>query len=232
MIKMRAINLYKQLEKDFIFPHLYDEFAQYMPAIHPFMTSNFKERSMGLVCDFADEIHQVYTAVFPSDNVVSRLLADKPNGAMLFLHHPSTWSFCNGKLGWSQIDTKWIELFRKHKVSIYALHVPLDNYGVYATSKTLADAMGLEIIEPFSKYRGSLCGIIGKTRCRTVGELNEIFSSAVGHQTKLYPYRNKEIQDGFVAVVAGGGNLDTSVAQNVLKKSVNTYVTGITVLSE
>jgi len=73
---MKALDLYNQLEKDFIFPHLHDEFARYIPDMHPYMTNSFKERSMGLVCDFADEANTVYTAVFPSYRVMSRIFAD------------------------------------------------------------------------------------------------------------------------------------------------------------
>jgi len=230
-MKINASDLYKQLEKDFISPNMHDNFANYMPTIYPYMTKNFIERSMGLVCDFTDEINQVYTAVFPSDNVMSSILADKPNGAMLFLHHPSIWSFQNNELGFTQIDTKWIELFQASKIAIYALHVPLDNYGIHATSKTLAEAIGLDVTEPFAEYGGGLCGVIGKTRCKTANELNEVFASAVGHRAKLYPYGDKVIRDGLVAVVAGGGN-DIAMVQSAVAKSVNTYVTGITVLND
>jgi len=76
---IRALDLYEQLERDFIFPHLHDEFASHIPDMQPFMTENFKERSMGLVCDFAREIQQVYTAVFPSDQVMVHILTpDSP----------------------------------------------------------------------------------------------------------------------------------------------------------
>jgi hypothetical protein len=48
---MKAVKLYAQLEKDFITPSLSDEWARYMQSIADFLTDNFKQRSMGLVCD-------------------------------------------------------------------------------------------------------------------------------------------------------------------------------------
>jgi len=239
---MKAFDLCEQLEQDFIFSYLHDEFASYIPDMLPDMTENFKRRSMGLVCDFADEILQVFTAVFPSNLVLERIFADHPNGAMLFLHHPAVWD-CREmperlqgvpswrSERWFQMEDKWVQACKAHHVSIYAIHVPLDNYSAYSTSKTLADALGLEIVEPFAPYRGGLAGVIGKTKCVTASELQKIFASAVGHETKLYPYGDDIIRDGLVAVVAGGGN-DFDIVQEVHEKKINTLVTGVSLVSE
>jgi putative NIF3 family GTP cyclohydrolase 1 type 2 len=229
---MKSTDLYAQLEKDFIFPELHDEFAIFMPDLHPYMTDSFKERSMGLVCDFTDEVKSVYTAVFPSDKVMTQIFAGEPRDAMLFLHHPSVWDYRGSEQQrWFQMDNKWAELCKECKVSIYAIHVPLDNFGLYSTSRTLADALGIEIIEPFAEYRGGLAGVIGKTACKTVSELSDVFTRTVGHRTSLYPYGNAEIIGGRVAVVAGGGN-DMEILPAVTGKAVSTLITGITVENE
>jgi putative NIF3 family GTP cyclohydrolase 1 type 2 len=228
---MKAKELYTRLEKDFIFPHLHDEFARYISDLHPYMTENFKERSMGLVCDFADEIKTVYTAVFPSYRVMNSIFDDEPYDSMLFLHHPAVWDFRGSPQRWFQMDNKWVEKCKEHRISIYAIHVPLDNFGLYSTSKSLADALGVEIIEPFCEYRGGLAGIIGKTMCNTVGELNDVFSNTVGHQTKLYMYGAAEIDKGKIAIVAGGGN-DIELLPTVVEKRACVLITGITVNNE
>jgi len=224
---VKATGLYEQLEQDFIFPQLHDEFAAFIPDLHPYMTENFKERSMGLVCDFTDEINMVYTAVFPSDRVMEQIFAEAPHRAMLFLHHPSCWDFRKGKLFWFQMSKKWAKLCKKHGVSIYAIHVPLDNFSNYSTSKTLADALRIEVVESFAEYGGGLAGVIGTTTCETAQELNGVFSVAVGHPTKLYPYGGAEIPGGKVAVIAGGG-MDTEFLIAIAEKGVNCFVTGIT----
>jgi putative NIF3 family GTP cyclohydrolase 1 type 2 len=162
---------------------------------------------------------------------MSRIFADKPNNAMLFLHHPSCWDYRDGKLGFFQMDNKWAELCKEHGVSIYAIHVPLDNFGLHSTSRTLTDTLGIEIIEPFCEYRGGLAGVIGKTSCKTVGELKSVFARAVGHPINLYQYGDAEIVDGKVAVVAGGGN-DMEVLPAVVEKGVKVLITGISVENE
>jgi putative NIF3 family GTP cyclohydrolase 1 type 2 len=233
---MKATELYEILEKDFIFPHLYDEFAEYIPDLHPYMTELFKERSMGLVCDFTETISKVYTAVFPSDQVMEGMFNDNPHNAVLFLHHPSVWDFRGDTMRrWYQPSVKWIKKCKEHKISIYAIHVPLDNFGEYSTSRTLTDALGIKIIEPFAEYRGSLSGIIGQTDCTTTHELSELFSKTVGHKTSLYQYGPAEIagnkEGGKVAIVAGGGN-DMDVLLEVKEKGIDTLITGISVKND
>src|SRR3989344_8754089 len=88
---MKSTQLYNLHEKDFINPKLSDEWVVHMESIADFTSENFKKRSMGLVCDFSKEINQVYTAVFPSNPVLQRILDDETQDAMLFVHHPSTW---------------------------------------------------------------------------------------------------------------------------------------------
>jgi hypothetical protein len=57
---MKSIELYNCLERDFISKELRDDWARYMSEIDNYLSNNFKERSMGLVCDFAKEIDKVY----------------------------------------------------------------------------------------------------------------------------------------------------------------------------
>ncbi|MCB2291916.1 Nif3-like dinuclear metal center hexameric protein, partial [Clostridium sp. CS001] len=159
---MKSTELYNQLEKDFIFKELIDDWAGYMHELEEYLSTNFKERSMGLVCDFSDEINKVYSAVFPTQEVMQKIVDEGETDAMLFLHHPSIWDIRN-PIPFYQMDKALLEKFRENRVSIYNLHVPLDNFSEYSTSRTLADALDVEIEKPFAKYRGALCGVIGKT---------------------------------------------------------------------
>jgi len=110
---MKATQLYKQLEKDFITPKMSDEWAQYMDSVADFLSENFKKRSMGLVCDFATEINKVYTAVFPSREVMQRILDDGTLDAMLFVHHPSTWDIRKAPEVFQQMDRELLQQFKK-----------------------------------------------------------------------------------------------------------------------
>lgn len=228
---MKATQLYQQLEKDFITPEMSDDWAQYMDSVADFLCDNFKERSMGLVCDFATEIKKVYTAVFPSREVMQKILDDGTQDAVFFVHHPSIWDIRKAPDVFQQMDRDLLQQFKDRRISIYNLHVPLDNFGEYSTTVSLAKALGIEPEKPFAPYFGALCGVFGKTDIATVQELREKFEAAVGHQVSLYPYGEREVKDGTVALVAGGGN-DIDSLKEIAEAGINVFVTGIAVKND
>lgn len=225
---MKATKLYQHLEKDFITPKMNDDWASYMDSISDFLSENFKKRSMGLVCDFATEINKVYTAVFPSKEVMQKILDDKIQDAMLFVHHPSIWDIRKAPDVFQQMDTDLLQQFKDRRISIYNLHVPLDNFGKYSTSVTLAKALGIKSEKSFAPYLGSMCGVFGKTNLTTTQDLRNKFQKTIGHEVSLYNYGDDEIKNRTVAVVVGGGN-DIDILKDIAKAGVNTFITGITV---
>ncbi|MBU4293648.1 MAG: Nif3-like dinuclear metal center hexameric protein [Actinobacteria bacterium] len=227
---MKATQLYKKLEKDFITPEMSDEWAEYMNSVADFISENFKKRSMGLVCDFATEINKVYTAVFPSREVMQKIIDDGTQNAMLFVHHPSIWDIRKAPEVFQQIDKELLQQFKERRISIYNLHVPLDNYGEYSTSVTLAKALGIKPEKPFAPYFGALAGVFGKTNSATIQDLKNKFQEAVGHGVSFYNYGENNITEGTVAVVAGGG-LDETI-EEIAQNKVNVLVTGITVKND
>jgi len=225
---MKATQLYQQLEKDFIIPGLSDEWAEHMNSVVDFLTEKFKKRSMGLVCDFATEINRVYTAVFPSGKIMQKILDDGIQDAMLFVHHPAIWDIRKAPEVFQQIDRGLLQQFKDRKISIYNLHVPLDNYGEYSTSVTLMKALGAKPEKAFAPYFGSLSGIFGKIDLQTVQDLRKRFEEAVSHKVSLYNYGDNEIKNKTMAVIAGGGN-NIEMLEGVVKAGINTFVTGIAV---
>lgn len=228
---MEARKLYDQLEKDFITSEMSDEWFQYMDSVKDFVCDNFKERSMGLVCDFTTEIEKVYTAVFPSDEVMQKILDDGVENAMLFVHHPAIWDLTKAPEIFQQMNRELLQKFKERKISIYNLHVPLDNYGEYSTNVTLADALNVKIKKPFAFYRGGLAGILGKVDCENIKCLKDNLESAVDHEVKLYQYGEANIKGEMIAVVAGGGN-DMSVLKEMVENNVKNLVTGVTVKND
>jgi len=224
---MRATQLYEQLESTFIKPNLSDEWAEYMGSVSDFLSESFKKRSMGLVCDFTTEISKVYTAVFPSISVMQNILNRNETDIMLFVHHPSIWDIRKAPQVFQEMDRNLLKQFQVKKIAIYNLHVPLDNFGEYSTSVSLAKALGVEPEKSFAPYFGALCGILGKSGLDTVQELKARLESAIGHEARLYKYGDDDIRNGTVAVVAGGGN-DVQILEETAKAGVNTFVTGIT----
>jgi len=227
---MKATQLYEHLEKDFITSEMSDEWAQYMNSISDFLSENFKKRSMGLVCDFATEITKVFTAVFPSKKVMQIILDNGTQDAMLFVHHPSIWDIRKAPEVFQQMDRGLLQHFKDKRISIYNLHVPLDNFGEYSTSVSFANALGIKPEKPFAPYFGALAGIFGKTYLTTIQELKKVFEKSVGHEVRLYNYGDIKIKDGIIAVVAGGGLNET--IEEIAQNKVNTFITGISVKND
>lgn len=223
---MEASKIYARLENDFIKPGLSDDWAGHMQEIDDFLSENFKLRSMGLVCDFAKDINYVFSAVFPSDKVLEEILATGKTDAMLFVHHPSILDIRKAPKVFQQMNRDLLEKLRERRISIYNLHVPLDNFGEYSTGVTLSKKLGLTSLEPCIPYYGSLAGVIGEVPYKNVQELQKVFQKAIGHKVKLYKYGDKKIAHKKVLVVAGGGN-DEDLLKEVVSRGINTVVTGI-----
>jgi len=202
-----------------------------MSSIADFLSDNFKKRSMGLVCDFTEEINKVYTAVFPSEKVMKEVLKSDVENAMLFVHHPSIWDIRKAPEVFYQMGRNLLQQFKDRKISIYNLHVPLDNYGKYSTSVTLAEVLGIKIVRAFAPYFGALAGVFGKIDLVKVKDLRKRFEKAVGHEISLYNYGDNEIKDGKVAIIAGGGN-EVDMLKEIANEGVNTFVAGVTLKND
>ena len=225
---MDAKELYSKLDEDFEVDQCKDEWNL---DFNEYITPQFKERQMGVMLDNTEEIDEVFTAVFPSDKVLKEILALDRENILLFTHHAMTWDIRNTPKVFSEIGRDLLEELQERKISLYALHVPLDKNGKYSTSVNLAKAVGIVSEEGFCEYFGVQVGMIGKTTLRSVEQLADKLAYAVGHKTKIYDYGDKFITDGRVAVAAGGGCQDW-VLEEVAERDVNTLLTGITVENE
>ncbi len=228
---MKASELYEKLDKDFIKPTLSDDWATRMESIEDFLTENFKKRSMGLVCDFTKEVNKIYTAVFPSRKIMKKILDDDIENAMFFVHHPMIWDIRKAPNIFENMDRDLLKYFKDKQISIYNLHVPLDNFSEFSTSVTLAKSLDIKPEKPFAPYFGSLCGVFGKTDLTTIQELRRKFESSVGHEVILYNYGDDNIKNRKVALVGGGGN-EIDILKEIVEEKVNTFVTGVTVKND
>jgi len=222
---MNAKELYARLEKDFDLAHCKDDWSNM--DFNEFISENYKKRFMGLMADNASEIKRVYTAVFPTEEVINYILAKEEKDAMLFIHHPMIWDI-NGENGvFRSIPRDLLKKLRDNNISIYNLHTPLDNFGEYSTGVSLAKALDFEIKEPFYEYFGNPAGVISKTGLSTIDELVEKIKKAVGHKVKLWHYGSGEIKSYMVGVIGGGG-FDVPALEELKSKGINTFVTGVT----
>jgi len=229
---MRASELYGKLNADFIKEGIKDvDWANRMPNLHKYLFPDFMQNGgMGLMCDFTNEVEKVYTTVFLSDKVLSRLLSDGVSNAMLFSHHPTNWDLKDHNGNYAATE-EYIVKMKERSISVYILHHPLDNFGKYSTCGTLANKLNIEIEQPAFLYYGAYCGIVGTTACKTTGELQDLYSKTVGHKTSLYQYGNENIQGKKIALCPGGGN-DMFVINEMMERNISTLITGLTIVND
>lgn len=221
---MKAQELYRQLDVDFEIDRFTDEWS--VEGFGDYVSENFRKRMIGVVLDNAFEIEKIYTAVFPSDEIIKKILQSEETNVLLFTHHPQIWDLKLAGFPFKYFSPDKLEKMKAQKISLYALHVPLDNNGEYSTSVSFARALGIQKEKDFAPYFGGMAGVIGQTELETVSELAEKTRTAVGHAVKVFNYGSDEINNQEVAVVAGGGN-DVEIITEIAQKGINTYVTGV-----
>ena len=119
-----------------------------------------------------------------------------------------------------------LKKLKERSISLFNFHYPLDNFGEYSTSKTLAEAIGLTIEKPFAKFGGAMCGVIATTDCKDIHELKAKYAEAVGHETKLYQYGTDEITGSRAGVCAGGGN-NAETVKELIDSGINVLISGL-----
>ncbi|MFX1454424.1 MAG: Nif3-like dinuclear metal center hexameric protein [Promethearchaeota archaeon] len=225
---MIAQKLYKKLDKDFELDKCKDDW-KYLDY-NKYISKKFKKRYMGIYLDNSKEIERIFTAVFPSDLILNKVLELNEENILIVTHHPMVWDITKKEI-FENVNLELLPELKKRKISMYTMHVPLDKNGEYSTTTNLARALDIIPEGEFCEYFGVKVGIYGKTNLKTPEELANKLSSAIGHRTKLWKYGSDDIKNQKVAVVAGGGN-EIYIVQEVLDLGINTYVTGITALND
>jgi putative NIF3 family GTP cyclohydrolase 1 type 2 len=223
---MNAEKLYESLDKEFELSKLSEDEWSFFD-LGDYVTESFRKTHMGLVLDHSKDIQKVYTAVFPSERVLDHILAKEQKNVLIFTHHPMIWFPDEGGFPFRNIPASYLELLKEREISYYAIHVPLDRNGPYSTTASLARALEIETEKEFFEYYGSMVGIIGRTKWRSMLDLAKQVKETVGHHVKVWEYGTSEIPGQRVALVAGGGN-DPDLAQEIADADVRTYITGIT----
>jgi len=221
---MKAQKVYEHLDKDFIKPQHSDDWTSHMTDIDNYLSQNFKEKQMWLICDFTDEINKVFTAVFPSEKIMQQIINSWTQNAMLFLHHPMIWDIRKTPV-FENMNKNLLEEFKKNNISVYALHVPLDDFWEYSTSVNLAKALNIKIKEKFLPYFWAFAWVVWEIENQSLDEMKDIFSKAVWHEVKLYDYSNGKINNNKVAIIAWWWL--TEWIQEVKDKWVSLFITGI-----
>jgi len=138
---------------------------------------------------------------------------------MVFVHHGLFW----GKpLQLAGNIRRRIKFLLDNNISLYAVHLPLDQHPKLGNNAVLANLLGLENIEPFGSYHGRKIGYKGTfpkpvTIDEAVSKINFMGRPSLG----VYPFGKKECLNA--AVMSGGAAKN---AMDAMENNVDLFVTG------
>lgn len=224
---MKAFELYKLMEKDFELNSCTDSWEM---KFSEYISHDFKNKSMGIVLDNTSIISKVYTAVFPTYDILDKILDSEEKDVLLFTHHPKIWDVTKVP-AFIDISKEYLERLKEHKISMYTLHTPLDKNGPYSTSVNLANMLDIKIDEEFCEDEGVKIGVIGSTNLNHIEQMHIKIINTVGHNVKLFRYGDNLIKESKIALIAGGGNI-SDILPELHEKGINTFITGVTRIEE
>lgn len=224
---MKAKELFELMDKDFELSSCVDYWEM---KYSEYVTEGFKNKSMGLVFDNTETVNKAYTAVFPTYELLDKILSSGERDVLLFTHHPKIWDITKIP-AFIDVNEEYLKRLKENRISMYTIHIPLDKNGPYSTSVNLAKRLDIRIEEEFCEDEGVKIGVIGSTDFSLIEQLHVKVSSTVGHDTKLFRYGESTINGSKAALIAGGGNI-ASILPELHEKGINTFVTGVTRIEE
>lgn len=205
----------RSVEADIIYQELEDFFC---PCRFDDVTFN------GLILDNAEKLTAVYTATFSSREVIDVLKKRNVENALLFTHHPGPQRGI-GKSCESFTEDDFAFL-RERNISHFNYHLPLDHRNPYSPSVSLAKKIGAVPYQNFFEEGGAVMGLFCTGQWKTDAQVLSAVEQAVGHSCKLYSYGGALLQDGKIAISAGGAE-GTDIYNEMAEAGVKLFITGV-----
>ena len=120
----------------------------------------FLERFHGLMIRGHPAVERIYSAVFLSDEIVTKVAARAVENALLICHHPLVME--TGGRGFLPLSATSLTAIRDRGMSVYILHTPLDVHAQISTSGALARELGVEPLGRYNEVPGGLAGVYGR----------------------------------------------------------------------
>lgn len=190
-----------------------------------YFEKSFDKNKLGLMLRNSDSVEYVYTATFPDEKVLDQILSENKPHSLLFTHHPKIWDSSMEGSPFREISESYFQRLKDSKISIYALHTPLDKNGEYSTSCNLAKALDFEILSDFYKSRGIYKGVLCKCNFKTVYDLENYIRIQFQHDIGHFYNGDVDILNGKVGIVSGGGMIP-GIIDEMHDLGINTYITG------
>ncbi len=138
---------------------------------------------------------------------------------MVFVHHGFFWGH---PLRVAGNHRRRIKFLLDHNISLYAVHLPLDQHPTLGNNAALAALLGLENLRPFGLYRGVRVGYSGTfPQPVSIEEAAEKINFMNRPPLGIFPFGKKENRS--CAIVSGGAPKE---ALQALEEGMDLFVTG------
>ena len=138
---------------------------------------------------------------------------------LLFVHHGLFWNTPARIAGNLRQRIKFL---LDHNISLYAVHLPLDQHPKFGHNAVMAELLALENIEPFGLYHGRKIGYKGTLpKPVTIDDALKKINFMERPPLGVFPFGKKE--NLTVAIASGGG---ADCAREALDEGVDLFITG------
>jgi putative NIF3 family GTP cyclohydrolase 1 type 2 len=184
----------------------------------------FTQQFNGLMLKGAEEVSNVFLAVFPTDDVLIKFLDQSQEGDLLFMHHPLFMECGDPRGAWGKgfvpIKEHFIDAVREKKLSIYTCHMPMDVNKKVGTSISIAEAFHATVVDSFFEECGLICEIPETNTEALICKSLQIFDIPyVDFEGRHLSKINR------IAIVAGCGD-KVSAMKEAEEKGAQAYITG------
>jgi putative NIF3 family GTP cyclohydrolase 1 type 2 len=211
-------------------------FSRFIPMVYNPISFDWKEafdeefvkRFNGFMLKGSEMVHNVFLAVFPTEEVLDRFLAEASEGDLLFMHHPLVMECGDPQGEWGQgfvpIPERYIAALKGKKLSVYTCHMPMDYHEEYGTSaaivKSLNGRVTDHIITDEHGSIGLICEIDEVALSDFIEKLKDLFDIPyVDIEGPRADYIHR------IAVVAGCGD-KVSFMEEAEELGAQAYVSG------
>lgn len=177
----------------------------------------------GLMLRHGDTVGALYTAVFPSDDLIAHCAERRISDALLIVKHPMDWDDLG--VGFIPISPTLLDELRRRGISLYCAHAAHDNFERCSPSAELAKALNLTMVEALRDQRGRIFGYLAESgRALPYQDFRSLAGSVFG-LSKLQERQARE-HVRRVAVISGGGD-NGDWLRIARERGCDTYLTGI-----
>lgn len=193
-----------------------------------YFEADYTSRFNGLMIKGAENVGKVWCVSFPSDEVLSQIMAQAEPGDMIFAHHPVNMECGDprGSLGkgFLPVNLQFLDQIKAKGLSFYACHAPLDYNEEISTSASIGEAIGGKTVGRFYPYGNGFAGVVCEVPVTTTDALIEKLKVATGlDYVDSVGVDRSDITR--ISIVAGGGG-DVEDIQEGDKQGVQCHIGG------